>query len=124
MSDLVNFAKCVADQLAKANSEPHWTPEEAERYMADVGLRHERFEQVASQLVETAIQPRLETVASRFFNASLREGEPLGHCTCWFGYCERFPSSTRCSFSIEHDVRVDKVSSLIDVQTACLRSAV
>jgi YHS domain-containing protein len=109
MSHLVNFAKRVANQLGKANAEPHWTPEEAERYMADVGLRHERFEQVASQLVETVIQPRLETVASRFPNASLRETEPLGHCMCWFGYCERFPSSTSCSFSVEHDVRVEKV---------------
>lgn len=109
MSDFVDFAKRVEDQLAYANREPHWEPGEAERYMAEVGLRRERFEQIAARLSEMVVQPRLETLASYFVNANLTKNEPTGHCSCWFGYCERFPSSTKVAFAVEHDVRFEKV---------------
>jgi len=52
MSDLVEYAKHVKEQLTGANREPHWGPGEADRYMADVGERRRRFEEVAAQLRE------------------------------------------------------------------------
>lgn len=107
MSDLVQFAKSVEDQLGKADREPHWTSEEAERYMAEVARRRERLEHVAARLNETVVQPRLETLASYFANASMTQDEPAGHCSCWFGYCERFPASTKVAFAVEHDVRYE-----------------
>ena len=110
MSALVDFAKQLEQQLMAASREPHWEPEEAERYMAEVAARRERFEQMALRLIETEIQPRLEMVASYFANASLTNNEPSGRCSCWFGYCERFPSSTKVEFAIEHDVRFEKVA--------------
>lgn len=109
MSDLVDFAKRVEVQLAHANRQPHWEPDEAERYMDEVSLRRERFEQLAARLSEKVVQPRLETVASYFANASSTKNEPAWHCSCWFGYCERFPASTKVAFAIEHDVRFEKV---------------
>ena len=109
MSDLVSFAKHVQKLLADANREPHWEPEEAERCMAEVGVRRERFEHIAERLNKMVVQPRLETLASYFNNASLTDNEPSGHCSCWFGYCERFPASTKVTFGVEHDVRYQNV---------------
>jgi len=110
MGNLVDFAKRVEELLASANREPHWDPDEAERYMADVGERRQRFEEIADRLNNTVIQPRLELVAGYFSNASLTDNEPTGHCGCWFGYCERFPASTKVAFAIEHDIRFEKVA--------------
>ncbi len=109
MSDLVAFSKRVKEQLAHASREPHWQPDEANRYMADVAERRRRFEEIAVRLSNTVIQPRLEILAGYFPNASLSRDEPSGCCACWFGYCERFPASTKVSFAIEHDIRFDKV---------------
>ncbi|MBI2480168.1 MAG: hypothetical protein HYV60_16515 [Planctomycetia bacterium] len=98
MSNLVDFSKRVEEQLAGTNREPHWEAGEAERYMADVDVRRRRFEEIAVWLNDTFIQPRLETLASYFSNASLTDNESVGRCACWFGYCERFPvnATTGC----------------------------
>ncbi len=110
MNDLAAFAKRVESLLAGANREPHWKPDEAERYMANVAARRQRFEEIAARLNDTVIQPRLETLASYFSNSSITKDEPSGHCSCWFGYCEQFPASTKVSFAVEHDVRFEKVA--------------
>lgn len=110
MSDLVEFAKRLEGQLTTARREPHWEPGDGERYMTAIADRRVKFETLATRLVETVIQPRLETLAGYFSNASLSRDEPAGRCSCWFGYCERFPASTRVSFAVEHDVRCEKVA--------------
>ena len=110
MHELSNFAKRLKEQLTSANREPHWESGEAERYMAEVGIRRERFAQLAAKLTDTVIRPRLEMLASQFSNASLMQDEPAGHCASWFGYCDRFPASTKVIFAIEHDVRFEKVT--------------
>ena len=110
MSDLIGFSRRVEGRLADANRQPHWEPDEAARYMAEVGTRRERFEKHAARLNEMIVQPRLETLASYFVNASLTKNEPAGHCSCWFGYSERFPASTKVAFAIEHDVRFEKIA--------------
>ena len=109
MNDLVDFAKRVEEQLASANRQPHWEAGEAERYMAEVGARRERFERQAARLNETVVKPRLETLAGYFVNASLTKNEPAGNCSSWFGYCDRFPASTNVAFAVEHDVRFEKI---------------
>lgn len=48
-------------------------------------------------------------MANHFANAQLSEGDPAGHCTCWLGFCERFPASVKVSFSVEHDLRLENV---------------
>jgi hypothetical protein len=55
-------------------------PIEAERYMAEVAARRNRFDRLASRLNETVIQPRLETLAGYFSNVSLAKDEPAGRC--------------------------------------------
>lgn len=110
MSGLVDFAKRVEEQLSGADREPHWAPDEAERYMAAVATRRERFEQLALRLSESVIQPRLEILAGYFSNASVTKDKTAGHCLCWFGFCERFPASTKVTFAVEHDVRFEKVA--------------
>lgn len=109
MSDLIGFSKRIEEQLADADRQPHWQPEEAERYMLDVGARRERYERQAARLNELIVQPRLETLAGFFANASVVRNEPPGHCSCWFGYCERFPATTKLAFAIEHDARFEKI---------------
>ena len=115
MNDLVEFAKRVEDQLKGASDEPHWGPGEADHYMADIAVRRSRYENIAEQLNGTVIQPRLETLASYFTNANPTKDEPVGLCQCWFGYCERFPASTKVAFVVEHDVRFEKVAVCYDV---------
>ncbi len=110
MADLVEFAQRVRDELRRADREPHWEPEEAERYMTAVAARRERFEQLAVRVNELVIQPRLEMLAECFPNASVAQDEPAGRCTCWFGYCDRFPASTKVTFAVEHDVRFENVA--------------
>ncbi|MCA9124956.1 MAG: YHS domain-containing protein [Planctomycetales bacterium] len=114
MSNLVDFSKRLEEQLAGTNREPHWEAGEAERYMSDVDVRRGRFEEIAVRLNDTLVQPRLETLASYFSNASLTENESVGRCACWFGYCERFPVSTRVTFAVEHDTRFEKVAVCYD----------
>lgn len=110
MSDLIEFSKRLKDQLTRVNREPHWEPDEADRYMAEVAERRAQFERLASRLSETVIQPCLETLAAYFTNASVKKDEPAGQCSCWFGYCERFPASTKVAFAVEHDIRFEKVA--------------
>lgn len=110
MGELAEFAKRVHEQMTCTSREPHWEPGEAARYMAEVEVRRESFAQIAMRLVGTVIQPRLETLASYFPNASPTKDEPASRCSNWFGYCERFPASTKVSFAVEHDVAFEKVA--------------
>lgn len=110
MADLVEFAKRIERQLARVNREPHWTSDEAQRYMTDVAIRRQRYEQLAARLSDSVIRPRLRMLASHFAHASPTNNEPPGRTSYWFGYCERFPSSTNVAFAIEHDARFEKVS--------------
>jgi YHS domain-containing protein len=114
MSDLVDFAKRLEEQLTSAGREPHWEPDEAERYMSAIAGRREKFDALAARLIEAVIQPRMETLASYFSNASLSRDEPVGRCSCWFGHCERFPASTHVAFAMEHDVRLENVAVCFD----------
>ena len=109
MADLFEFAKQVKDQLTRVTREPHWESGEADRYMVKINARRERFAQIANRLMTSAIQPRLEILAECFSNATPTTNEPSGCCSYWFGYCERFPTSTKVSFTVEHDVRFENV---------------
>ena len=115
MSNLVEFAKHIKERLTAANCEPHWSLGEAERYMEEISKRRHRFEKVAATLNIDKIQPRLASLASFFVNANLTQDLPVGHCECWFGYCERFPSSTKIAFAVEHDVRYEKIAVCYEV---------
>lgn len=109
MADLLEFEKQLKEQLTRVTREPHWEPGEAERYMVEMNARRERFVLIANRLITSVIQPRLEILAARFSNATRPSNEPSACCSYWFGYCERFPTSTKVSFTIEHDVRFEKV---------------
>jgi YHS domain-containing protein len=106
---LTEFSRKIDGLLSKSNREPHWDQEEARRYMVDVAERRSRFEAIAHRLCNQVILPLVEVMASRLPNATLSLNEPTGRCVCWLGYCERFPASTKVGFSIEHDVRFEKV---------------
>ncbi len=92
MGELVEFANRVRGLLYIASREPHWEPSEAARYMVEVAVRRERFAKLAARLTAIVIKPRLDTLAGCFPNTSPTQAEPDGRCSCWFGYCERFPS--------------------------------
>ena len=109
MGKLVEFANRVHELLSIASREPHWEASEAARYMTEVEVRRESFTQLAARLTSVVIQPRLKTLASFFPNAGLTKDEPADRCSCRFGYCERFPSATKVSFTVESDVAFEKV---------------
>lgn len=109
MSDLTTFANRVQSVLRDTSRMPHWTPEEAENYMADYRVRRQQFEELARHLNRTIIRPRLETVASYFANASMQQGEPPNRSSSWFEFCERFPTVAQLEFAVEHDLRFEKL---------------
>ncbi len=109
MGKLSEFATRVKELLSIASREPHWDASEAARYMNEVAMRRESFSQLSVRLNAELIQPRLETLVGFFSNASLTADEPASRCSCRFGYCERFPSSTKISLSVEHDVAYENV---------------
>ncbi len=109
MSDLATFTEHVQDVLCDAYRVPHWTPEEAGKYMAEYGVRRHRFEELAHHLNEEIVKPRLEMVASYLKNACMQEGSSSNGSACWFEFCERFPTFAQLEFTIEHDVRFDKL---------------
>jgi hypothetical protein len=109
MSELHEFEHQIQHKLADDSRTPHWTPEEAKQYIFDVGVRRQRFEHLASHLVETVIRPRLEVLGTYFPVADLIEDEPPHHCTCWIGHSERFPATTKIVFAVEHDLRHETI---------------
>jgi YHS domain-containing protein len=115
MGDLIAFAKRVKEQLDRANHEPQWSGEEADRYMEEVKLRRQRYVELAAQLMATVIQPRLEVITSYFPHSSPGRNDPEWHCSYWFGFTERFPASAKLSFGVEHDSRFEQVMVTYDV---------
>lgn len=109
MADLVTFAKHVEDVLRDADRVPHWTPQAAEKYMAEYGARRQRFEELAQRLNLNLIRPRLETLASFFANASVQQQEPPNRSSCWFEFCDRFPATAQVEFVVEHDERFERL---------------
>ncbi len=109
MSDLVTFTGHVQDVLRDASRTLHWTPKEAEKYMAEYGIRRHRFEQQAHHLNEDIVRPRLEIVASYLSNSVMQDEPSPNRSSCWFEFCQRFPTFAQLEFAIEHDVCFDKL---------------
>jgi YHS domain-containing protein len=109
MSDLATFTEHLQDVLRDAYRIPHWTPEEAEKYMAEYGARRHRFEQLAHDLNQDVVSPRLEMVASFFANTRMQDELPSNRSSCWFEFCQRFPAVAQLDFAIEHDIRFEKL---------------
>ena len=103
MDRFVDFALRIEKQLADASRLPTWTEGDADRYMQGIADRRKRFERLANGLMEEVIHPRLALLTEYFSNASLKVDGPTDGCTCIFGYCDRFPASTKLAFSITHD---------------------
>jgi len=109
MSEITTFTEHVKEVLRDAYRVPHWTPEEAEKYMTEYGVRRQRFEQLARHLNRNVVRPRQELVASFFENACMQGESSPDRSSCWFSFCQRFPAVTQLEFSIEHDVRFEKL---------------
>lgn len=110
MSELADFAKHVDDVLSDSSRIGHWTVEQSKQYMADYALHRDRFEQLAMQLMQAIVAPRVATVIDRFSNAQIAVDQLPHRITCWFDACDRFPALARIEFSIEHDVRFEKLT--------------
>jgi len=115
MPELSTFTEHVQDVLCDAYRVPHWTPEEAEKYMLEYGVRRHRFEKLAQHLSRDIVKPRLELVASYLKNACMQEESSSNCSVCCFEFCERFPTFAQIEFSIEHDVRFDKL--IVQIRT-------
>lgn len=115
MGDLDSFAKRVGEKITVSSREPRWEPVQVERFMEAVNARRIEFEQHNQRLIESVIQPRLETVTGHFVNARISNDERRGRCAAWFGYCERFPANTEVSFTVEHDIRFENLVVQYDV---------
>lgn len=105
MSDLLGFNNRIRELLTDRNRESHWREQDADAYMARFETFRRVFHQTAARLIDHHVRPRLETLAGYFPHAKLNEDDPPERCSCWFGYCERFPASARIGFDVEHDAR-------------------
>lgn len=109
MSDLATFARHAQEVVNDAFRPCVWKPEEQAQYMAEMADRRKQWDKVARHLIRTVVRPRLETIAKLFPNAVFAD-EQLPHLlSCRFEYSERFPAYTTMEFSIEHDIRFEKV---------------
>lgn len=115
MDPLLNYARRIEAALSEATQDPHWSPGEAAHYMAKVAKRRHRFEQVACDLCEGVIQPRLICLASYFPNSSVLDCDSDRHRAIRFEYTDRFPASTRVGFAVEHDVDFEQAAICFDV---------
>lgn len=115
MDPLVNYAQRIEAALAESGKNSHWSPGEATHYMAKVAKRRSRFERLAGELCEGVIQPRLVSLASYFPNTDVLDCDSDRHRAARFEYCDRFPTSTRVGFSVEHDVDFRSAAVCFDV---------
>ena len=116
MAELHDFEHRIQHKLADDSRTPHWTPEEAQQYKIDAGVRRQRFEHLASHLIDAVIRPRLEILGTYFPNADLIEDALPHHCTCWISHSERFPVAMKVAFSVEHDVPHQKIDVCNEVR--------
>ena len=109
MSDLATFASHLDEVVNDASRVRHWNPDEADSYMAEIGDRRERFEELAHRLSDSVVRPRLEILAALFPNALVSKEQLIHSLSCQFEYCDRFPAITTVEFSIEHDIRFERL---------------
>jgi YHS domain-containing protein len=110
VTELEEFSKLIQSRLISADSEPDWTTEKSEEYMANLAMRRQRFEQSAAHLMDDLVRPRLAILASYFANATRIEDDNSRHCKCLFEHSDRFPAETNVAIAVEHDVSYDKLS--------------
>lgn len=109
MSELLDFEKRIEKLFANDSHIPHWTPEEAEQFMVEAGVHRQRFEHLASHVLDELIQPRLELFASYFPIADLAKDATSHHFTCWVGHTHRVPATTKVIFVVKHDLHQEKI---------------
>ncbi len=114
MPDLSSFIDRIKRRLAKAERDPQWGLEETRAYMSAVTERQTQYSQLAVHLMEDVLQPRLEVLVNSFPNAAMADNDVAHHCTAWFGYCDRFPATTRVELAVDHDARFESLSILFE----------
>lgn len=114
MVDLSSFIDRIGRRLAEAEHDPQWGPEETRAYMSAVAVRQSQFSQLAERLMGDVIRPRLEALADSFSNAAMADNDVSCQCTAWFGFCDRFPATTRVELAVEHGVRFESLSVLYE----------
>ncbi len=116
MPDLNSFIDRIERRLAKADRDPQWSSEDTRTYMSAVSARQTHFSQLAEHLMGAVLRPRLEALANSFLNAAMADNDVAHHCTAWFGYCDRFPATTRVELAVEHDARFKSLSVLFEAR--------
>ena len=112
MTEVASFAERIEIVISDANRTPHWSPDDAKLYMVEVEVHRRHFDQLASLLSDTVVQPRLATLASFFTNAGRVEVDPPRQCTCWFEHSD--PADTRVTVAVEHDVCYQQIAICYD----------
>jgi len=108
-SNLGEFRKRLEERIRSGRREPKWCPADMAAEMQRFQVRKAKFDEATPRLVTDVILPRLSQLASMFTNASLRDRLSNDRASCWFGYCERFPSSAKIEMVVSHDAPVENV---------------
>lgn len=106
---LAQFRMRLEERVHSSRQEPNWRPADITAEMQQFQGRKLRFDQVAPQLVTEVVRPRLAQLALLFKNASVGDDPSNDRASCWFGYCERFPSSAKIEFAIFPDAPMENL---------------
>ena len=109
MSDLEQFRRELKRRITAAASAPRWPLADFEQYMAALQPRRQRFDEIAKQVVNAVVKPRLDALVKRFPGARMRTDEQAYRYSTWFAQSDRFPVTAKLEFAIEHDQSVEHV---------------
>jgi hypothetical protein len=105
---LAQFRNRLEERVRASKQEPDQDSAAMAAKMQQFQDRKQRFDQIAPQLVSDVIRPRMAQLAFQFNNAAL-DDRSNDRTTCWFGYCERFPSSAKIEIAVVSDAPIENV---------------
>lgn len=118
MTELNNLDRQIRERLAAAEQRRRECQAQVERHQLELDQRLQRFDQLAGQLIQTVILPRLHKLAEHFDNAELLPLEQVKRyqCICRFRHTERFPASTKLSLTVSHDGQIQRLIVSYDLE--------
>jgi YHS domain-containing protein len=116
MASLERFSRLIDERIAAIARQREWTTAQANEYMTELAKRQLEFVAIATKVLTSVIQPRVEVLAAHFPNAGPVKLDRGQACVCWFGYCERFPASTELRLTVAHDDTIENAEVVYEVR--------
>jgi len=118
MSDLIKFERQVQAKLLATERQRKVYQEQLNQRTSHLLQRSIQFRQVASDLLEAVLRPRIEKVTALLGDGHVESAGNVGRycCTCHFSPAGRFPSTTRLELGVSHDSQFEQLLLLYDLE--------